>query len=207
MARRCGTRAATVVLTLAVACGGAASSSDGSAPASASPEASTVPILQHVRTGAGPIGITAAFGSIWVVNSEFRVHDRGSVTRVDPADGSIIATIPVGGVPLEVASAAGSIWVSNSDDASVSRIDPGTNAVVATIRVCHAPEGLAGTPGSVWVVCEDDDTVGRIDPAIERMTGGVDVTGRSGCSTNDASTPSSRESRRLRAVLSAAADV
>jgi hypothetical protein len=143
MARRCRTLAATVVLALVVACGGAASSSDGSAPASAPSDASTLPILQHVRTGAGPIGIKAAFGSIWVVNSEFRVHDRGSVTRVD---GGRLDARDVRSERAARGGVGGRIdRVSNSDDAGL-RID-GPNTVVATMRLSRA--GLAGTPGSV----------------------------------------------------------
>jgi len=108
MGRRGVTPAATLALAMAVACGGATTSSErSSASASASTAAPTLPILRHVRTGAGPIGITSAFGSVWIVNSEFRVRDRGSVTRIDPANGSVLATVRVGGVPLEVSAAAG----------------------------------------------------------------------------------------------------
>ena len=122
MGGRKRTPAGALALTMAVACGGVATSTESSAPASPS-NTSTVQILRHVRTAPGPIGITAAFGSIWVVNSEFREHDRGSVMRLDPTNGTVLATVHVGGVPLEVTAAAGSVWVSNSDDASVSRVE------------------------------------------------------------------------------------
>ena len=125
----------------------------------------------HVRTGAGPIdrgGVRQHLGRELRVP---RARSR-SVTRIDPADGSVLATIPVGGVPLEVASAARiDLGLELRRRVGLQAIDPGTNAVVATIRVCHAPEGLAGTAGSVWIVCEDDDTVRRIDPATERDDG------------------------------------
>src|SRR5262245_38573121 len=155
------------------ACGASGTTTSAISP---TPTRSThVQVLHRVRTGAGPIGIASAFGSVWVVNSEFRVHDRGSVTRIDPTTGRVLATITVGSVPLETTSAAGSIWVSNSGDGTVSRIDPSIDRVVATIDVCAAPEGLAPTGATVWGVCEDDDAVGRIDTSRERMVSTTDV--------------------------------
>ncbi len=94
--------------------------------------------------GGEPIGIVEAFGSVWVVNSEFDSGGTPSVSRIDPASASVEATVPVGAVPLEVAAAFGAVWVSNSEDDTVSRIDPATNEVVATIDVCERAGGDGG---------------------------------------------------------------
>ena len=95
--------------------------------------------------GGEPIGIAAGFDSVWVVNSEFDSGDEPSVSRIDPAEGAVTATILVGTVPLEVAVAFDSVWVSNSEDDTVSRIDPATDEVSATIDVCEAPRGWPPT--------------------------------------------------------------
>lgn len=126
-------------------------------------------VKAEIEVGGGPIGITAGEGSIWVVNSEFASDGAGSVSRIDPASGEVIATIEVGRVPLEVAVGEGSVWVSNSEDDTVSRIDPSSNEVVAAIDTCAAPEGISIGAGSAWVACEDDGAVARIDPSTDEV--------------------------------------
>jgi YVTN family beta-propeller protein len=168
-------RTASFLFVGVLSCGGNGTASTGEGSAATSPGISQVEILRHMPTGAAPIGITAAFGSVWVVNSEFRVHDRGSVTRIDPDTGKVVATITVGSVLLEVAPGAGALWVSNSGENTVSRIDPSSNEVVATVDVCHAPGGLAAAGTTVWVACEDDDAVGVIDATHDRMVSTTDV--------------------------------
>ena len=114
--------------------------------------------------GGEPIGIVEGFGSVWVVNSEFDSGGAPSVSRIDPASATVVATIPVGAVPLEAAVAFDAVWVSNSEDDTVSRIDPATNEVAATVDVCGAPEGMAADEDGLWVVCEESGSVVRIDP-------------------------------------------
>jgi len=68
------------------------------------PTASTGPTgPQHaqveatIEVGADPIGIAAGEGSLWVVNADINAK-RGSVSRIDPASGEVLATIGVGAV-------------------------------------------------------------------------------------------------------------
>ena len=118
---------ASCILLLAVSCGDGGPPSTP-APASTSgtaasePEVPQLEILQRVATGGEPIGITEGFGSVWVVNSEFRSGGEPTVARIDPATGTVVASIGVGAVPLEVLAAGDAVWVSNSADATVSRI-------------------------------------------------------------------------------------
>ena len=100
---------ASCAILLVVSCGGGSDASTATAgvgldvvPGSQDPQ---LEILQRVATGGEPIGITEGFGSIWVVNSEFRSGGEPSVTRIDPATGAVVASIGVGDVPLEVLAA------------------------------------------------------------------------------------------------------
>jgi YVTN family beta-propeller protein len=80
-----------------------------------------------VVTGASPQSLATGGGSRWVAN-----HDAGTVTRIDPASGKVVADIPVGAEPHRLAWGAGATWVGNWHDHSVSRIDPATNQVVGS---------------------------------------------------------------------------
>jgi YVTN family beta-propeller protein len=109
----------------------------------------------------------AAFGGLWVT-----VSSDGTLVRLDPKDGSVVATIPVGRVPRFLAVGSGGAWVMNQLDATVSHVDPKTNQVVATITVGSGGiEGgdIAVGGGSVWVRVSDA-LIARIDPTTDTVT-------------------------------------
>src|SRR6185436_8328697 len=77
----CGDRDATVERDVTVATGAtAATGPTGPQPAD--------------EVGADPIGIASGEGSLWVVNADIDAK-RGSVSRIDPAGGEVVATIRV----------------------------------------------------------------------------------------------------------------
>lgn len=111
-------------------------------------------------------GVAFGHGSLWV--AEIESHQ---LFRIDPANGHVVARIPVGRAPVDVAIGEGAVWVTNSADATVSRIDPGANQVAATVTVGKGPLLLAVGAGSVWVTNSGDGTVSRIDPRTNQMQG------------------------------------
>ncbi|HEX4490958.1 MAG TPA: hypothetical protein VH914_07110 [Acidimicrobiia bacterium] len=113
----------------------------------------------------------AAYGSLWVSQA-----DR--VVRMDPADGRVIARIPVRGESdgRSLAAGAGSIWVDDTGTAAVTRIDPRTNHVAATISLREGqfdPDGIAFFGGRLWVARPEPDglygDIVAIDPATNRI--------------------------------------
>jgi YVTN family beta-propeller protein len=134
-----------------------------------------------VRTGASPQSLAVGGGSLWVAN-----HDAGTVTRIDPASGRVVADIPVGSEPHRVAWGTGAAWVGLWHDNSVSRIDPATNRVVGSpipIGLHHAGNLVVGA-GSVWVTSDyranaaaEDVVVVRIDPQTNRAVETIAVGG------------------------------
>jgi YVTN family beta-propeller protein len=80
-----------------------------------------------------------------VANGEGAVSDTVSV--IDTATNTVIATIPVGVAPSGVAiTPDGSrVYVTNQNAASVSVIDRSTNTVIATVPVDFGPFGIAIT--------------------------------------------------------------
>ena len=95
--------------------------------------------------------------AIWVAG------DRGSeVFRVDPHDGSVVATIAVGSRPNWVAVTDDAVWVENTGDGTVSRIDPASNKVTA-LPGGRGPVYLAATDGLLWVANGGSRSVSVLD--------------------------------------------
>lgn len=113
----------------------------------------------------GPEAITVGGGSLWVTTTEFNITGdlvAGSILRVDPVSGAVLATIPGGAGAVDIAYGLGGVWVPNFSDGTVLHIDPATNAVVATIPF-PAAAGVGIDATSVWVV-DLLGKVARIDP-------------------------------------------
>jgi DNA-binding beta-propeller fold protein YncE len=107
---------------------------------------------------AAPIGVTEAFGSIWVAN----IH-AGDVRRFDPVTMRELARIPVTGAAW-FAVADDALWVTHQTGTGLSRIDPDTNTVVAQVGdvpPCGAPVVALG---SLWQAACDGGVILRIDP-------------------------------------------
>ena len=104
-----------------------------------------VRVAAVVEVGNDPMGVVAAFGSIWVQN-EF----GGTVTRVDAATNRVVATIKVN--PREgregldtLVSFRGGIWLGGY---AIQMIDPATNAVTRQLRADAI--GIAAGSGAIW---------------------------------------------------------
>ena len=124
---------------------------------------STIPLA--IPATAGPEAITNGAGSIWVTTTDYAAEDTylpGSLLRLDPTTGSVVATVAIGRGAFDVAFGHGAIWVANYVDGSIQRIDPATNQVVTTIAVL-GPTGVVADATAMWVV-GSLGTVTRIDP-------------------------------------------
>jgi YVTN family beta-propeller protein len=103
-----------------------------------------------------PTAIAVGMGAVWVAaRPGFRCCPpervgTGTLTRIDPATNSVVATIPIGGNPAGVAVGEGSVWIADPGTRSVVRVDPKKDRVVR-IRVGGRPRGIAVGDGSVWV--------------------------------------------------------
>ena len=81
-----------------------------------------------IDAGGGADALAVGDGSVWVANSL-----DGTVSRIDPHNGAVIATIAVGEGPAAIATGTGGVWVANQFAGTVSRIDPATDTVARTI--------------------------------------------------------------------------
>lgn len=103
-----------------------------------------------VAVGHTPLPIVAAFGSVWVRN-ENAEHD-GTVSRIDPVSGSVVASVPVGlemgrdGLDGLAATDRG-LWVSGLD---LEEIDPSKNQVVRHAN--HTSNSITTGETALWTI-------------------------------------------------------
>lgn len=113
-------------------------------------------------------GLRAGYGGVWIADQG---HD--AVLRLSPADGSIVARVPLGSGsgPRFLAIGEGAVWVLNQTDGTVARIDPTKNSVVATVHAsATSVDGgdIAVGCGAVWARVSDE-LVAQIDPATNEV--------------------------------------
>jgi hypothetical protein len=139
-------------------------SNSGTRPTSPPPPPSTIAL------DADATALGSGFGSLWVGDDDHRL------LRIDPADGSVVATIELDGVPCgPIAPAATSLWLATcgvggtTAYAHTTRVDPETNAVVNTYADNEGDGiGVSAMNGLVWFISD-------VDPGV--ITGVDAVTG------------------------------
>jgi virginiamycin B lyase len=132
------------------------------------PNTNTVLRRYRVRIGPGREGALAyAEGSVWLPINR---PDTTSafIARINPKNGSVVATIPVPPRSDVVVAGFGAVWVTSSDANMVVRIDPRVNTVVARIAVGASPKFMAVGTDALWVQNRADGSVSRLDPATNR---------------------------------------
>ena len=131
--------------------------------------------------GLDPIGVTTTTGAVWVANHHAPDGGTGSVVRIDPDSGAIVATIPLGapffeGGPGGMTADDAHVWVAVPNLGSLVRIDPSTNAVDGSVGV--QPCGIPAL-GTSFVLMPGAGCggpyLGRVDPqtlAVKKLNPG-----------------------------------
>jgi hypothetical protein len=109
----------------------------------------TLPLATDASLAAGhvppnPTDVAVGGGAVWISETD------GTVLRVQPRLGGIVASIPACRNALAVAYGEGAVWVACGDN-TVVRVDPATDAPGAPIAVGRLPRGIAAGEGAVWV--------------------------------------------------------
>lgn len=137
-----------------------------------------------LRVGGSPVDIAVGEGAVWVATGTDS-SGRGDVVRIDPAEGRVVARIPLPEVGALTAGEGG-VWVANLRRGTATRIDPTTNEPVDVIDMPPLPyEVAAGDTeflpesihtgfGRIWVSTARG-SVASIDP----------ITGKAVRSTSD----------------------
>lgn len=107
--------------------------SDSAASIAARVDPTTNTVAGTIRVPAASESIDAGFDSLWITQFP------DSITRIDPADGTVLATIDARAQFLAVNSDG--VWALDSEAGVVHRIDPASNTVVADITVADGAVG------------------------------------------------------------------
>jgi YVTN family beta-propeller protein len=134
------------------------------------PTTNTVVASIPVPSDVYVLGATA--DALWVTR-----NSAGTVERLDPHTGHVIATIPLQPhLRIGITFSANSLWVASGANNTVWRIDTRTNRVVAKIAVGAFPQSVAVGDGTLWV-CNGHEIPGlwRIDLNTSRVVAKIDV--------------------------------
>ena len=112
--------------------------------------------------------------SIWLLTNR-KGTDSGTLSRISPRTGKVVADIAVPAKSFVALVGFGSVWVTSTGGNVVVRIDPRTNRIVAKIRVHHTPRFTSIGAGGVWVLNQSDGTVSRINPSTNRVAATIVV--------------------------------
>jgi hypothetical protein len=106
-----------------------------------------IPIVSKPGTESPyPFAVATGAGSIWVLNA-----NTGTVTKIDPAQRLVAATIPVGVErrPMRLVFGDGAAWVANADG-TLARIDAMSDAV-RLVPLAGALRDVAPVGDGIWV--------------------------------------------------------
>lgn len=137
--------------------------------------AAGAPIFTGTKSEPFTLVITPNGKTVYTAN-----YEVNSVSAIDTATKSVVATIPVGGEPIGITASpnGGRVYVANSEDDTVSVIDTATNQVVGSpIKVGDAPIGMAITPdGSrLFVANDNSENVSVIDTSTNQVVATMPV--------------------------------
>ena len=124
----------------------------------------STPVGTPITVGNGPFGVASTPDGRFVYVANVTA---GTVSVIDPATNSVVATVSVGTSPWGVAVSpdAKFAYVANHGSNNVSVISTATNTVVATVPVGLGPFGVAVTPNgqSAFVVNNGSNNVSVIN--------------------------------------------
>lgn len=108
--------------------------------------------------------IAVGSGSLWLSTGA-----AGIVSRIDPKNNSVIASVPVASGSFCPVFADGFLWVTSTEHNLLTKIDPSSNRAVAKIAVGKNPRFATAGAGSVWTLNQGDGTVSRVDTKTTRL--------------------------------------
>ena len=111
-------------------------------------------VAQTVTTDAKYPLIALGDGALWATSDATGASATTRLLRIDPAGGTVTATIPLVGTETGgIATASGSVWVALWETPSVLRVDAATNAVADTVSVATPfGQGIAATATDAWLL-------------------------------------------------------
>jgi virginiamycin B lyase len=113
--------------------------------------------LYPVGPAAAEGGIAVSDDSVWLVTDK-----RGSLARIDPASGNILATLHIAAGSFNPHYAHGIVWVTRAVGSTLSGIDARSGELLAPLTVGPKPRFLTSGAGAVWTLNQGDGSVSRV---------------------------------------------
>lgn len=127
-------------------------------------------VVEKIRVGAEPNGLTAYRGVLWVSD-----HTLGKVVRIDPRTNKVTGTVKLPGADW-ITGLGDSIYVSQETN-RVSRVSVRTLKVLGAAKVARNPLGSAIVGDELWVPCIDANQIVVVDPSTMRVVAHKPVPG------------------------------
>jgi hypothetical protein len=89
-------------------------------------------VVRTVAVRGAPDGVIFDRSNIWVVNQGYNLKVDGSVTKLNPANGTTLGIFPVGHHPSTATFDGANIWVANFNGNDVTKLRASGGARLAT---------------------------------------------------------------------------
>jgi virginiamycin B lyase len=120
------------------------------------------------KAGEGEIAVGG--GGVWMITDA-----QGSLSRINPADGSVVAVVHVPAGSANAVYSDGRVWVTKADGAELTVVDAKTNKVLKHVPIGQHPRFVAAGAGAIWTVDQGDGAISRIDMAGSHRVGSVPI--------------------------------
>lgn len=120
-------------------------------------------LVRKISIQEGPDWMAFGFGSLWVK------RDSGTVDRVDPESGDVIAEIRAGPFKNPLCQGIGvsedAVWSCPPGAKEVARIDPATNKVTDSIQIDKVPDQgrLVSAADQLWLLTDSGNELTGVD--------------------------------------------
>ena len=123
-----------------------------------------------VGVGKAKLALAATADSVWVLSDE-----KGTLSRVDPADNSVVSELRLGPSCNTVQFEQEALWVSCPAENRLLRIDVKANLVDKRIEVATEPISVAFGEGHLWVLGNKEGKVSKVDPKTFKVVATVET--------------------------------
>lgn len=134
------------------------------------PKLAKVDVKKHVLDQVFDIGppggeqsVAVGAGSVWLVTDK-----AGTLSRIDPANGSVLQTIQLPPGSYNPVFSDGFVWVTRVDGAELTVVDPSTSKIVEHVVVGKSPRFVTAGGGAIWTLNQAEGDLSRIDIAARR---------------------------------------
>ena len=145
---------------------------DKSPAANARPSGQSSKVQKVIDLGGGQAyGLAVDKDAVWAIS-----YDAGSVSRIDPATGTVTFTTRPGPATATVLAGDDGLWVAGlGDNASIYRLDPASGRVLTTVPGGDLCCDLTVGAGALWTVDAKGSLI-RVELASGQVTKRIPVT-------------------------------